>query len=261
MQLTRKILIVDDEKFVTDSLESLFLRRGHQTFKAEDGQACLELIKRENPHLVLLDLKLPKLNGIEVLRIIRRDYPQLKTIVLTAYGSECRKIVEAIGCDAFFQKPLLIDELARKAEELLSAKSQVAAAITPVLNSRNLVPQARLLIVSPRKAITDLLREYFGRKDTAGGIYEITFAGIEQLEEIRKLAADIILLDVELIGALGEFGMNLMKLSQSSKEVILFGDPAALWQQPDRETLKRLSESIKEVCVKHNLVSKEATNA
>jgi DNA-binding response OmpR family regulator len=289
----KKVLIVDDEKFVTDTLEGFFHRRGYQIFKAEDGSSCLKVIKNENPDLVLLDIKLPELNGIEILKVIRGDYPWVRTIVMTAYDLEYKKQVDSIGCDAFFLKPLLIEELTQKVEELL-AEARVQAEIplasktptTPAPLVRDIpqdaLPKARLLVVSPRNLICSLLRDYFSQREICAGIYEVSEAGLEQLEQIKKFLPDIILLDVMLIGMLGEFGLTLMKMPQPPKEIILFGDPAIKWEEaealirrgtkfvpipsdlydkmhPIKETVRRLNETIKEVCFKHGLFSLEST--
>jgi len=287
MGTLRKILIVDDEKFVTDTLEGFFHSKGYEIFKAEDGQACLKIIKSEKLDLVLLDIKLPKVDGIEVLKLLRRDHPEVKVIIMTAYDMEYKTMIDIIGCDAFFIKPLLIDELTGKVEELLSEKkfSGVGSSKTVnlahlpdkpqiVLSEKNL-PKARILIVSPRNLIADLLRSYFTNKEVSNGVFEVSESGLEQLEYIKKFKPEIILLDVALVGMLGEFGLTMMKFTQPPKEIILFGDPALKWEEaemlikrgtkfiemkvdspekaPLGDTLQRLNNAVREVCIKYGL--------
>lgn len=294
MDAVKKILIVDDEKFVTDTLEGFFHSKGYQIFKAEDGQACLDIIKSENLDLVLLDIKLPKVDGIEILKLLRRDYPLVRVIIMTAYDMEYKTVVDSIGCDAFFVKPLLIDELTVKVEELLTQKNtfpqntKEKAETIPYLPKKSqasfpekMLPKARVLIVSPRSLISDLLKDYFAQKTVCNGIYEVTESGLEQLEFIKKFKPDIILLDVALVGMLGEFGLTLMNMSQPPKEIILFGDPAATWEEAEtlikrgtkfvkmpldlydktssvKETIDRLNNAVKEVCLKYQLFGEEA---
>lgn len=290
MESQKKILIVDDEKFVTDALEGFFHSKGYKIFKAEDGQVCLDIIKDEKLDLVLLDIKLPKIDGIQILRLLRKDYPQVKVIVMTAYDWEYKTIVDSVGCDAFFVKPLLIDELTRRVEELLSQENVSARPAEgkiedlpphpekpPVALTEKMLPKARLLIVSPRDLIADLLRDYFLRRDICNGAYEVSESGLEQLEYIKRFRPDIILLDVALVGMLGEFGLTLMKMPQPPKEIILFGDPAVKWEEaealikrgtrfiempldlhdeayPIKETIQRLNDAVREVCAKYQLV-------
>lgn len=287
MAILKKILIVDDEEFVTDTLEGFFHSKGYEIFKAEDGQACLQIIKSEKLDLVLLDIKLPKVDGIEVLKLLRRDHPEVKVIIMTAYDMEYKTMVDIIGCDAFFIKPLLIDELTGRVEELLSEKKSSGAGNSKtenlahlpdkpkiVLSEKNL-PKARILIVSPRALIADLLKDYFTNKEICGGIFEVSESGLEQLEYIKRFKPEIILLDVALVGMLGEFGLTMMKFTQPPKEIILFGDPALKWEEaemlikrgtkfiemkvdspektPLGDTLQRLNNAVREVCVKYGL--------
>lgn len=289
----KKILVVDDEKFVTDTLEGFFRTKGYFIFKAEDGETTLNIIKKESLDLVLLDIKLPKVDGIEILKLLRRDYPQVKVVVMTAYDMEYKNKVDEIGCDAFFVKPLLIDELTKEVETLLSqdkistkiTKEQIRqpkqlSEKTQDIISEETLPKARILVVSPRNLIADLLKHYFSKKETCNGIYEVSESGIEQLEQIKKFKPDIILLDIALVGMLGEFGLTLLKLPKPPKEIILFGDPAIKWEEvetlikrgtkfieipsdlnaqtyPIKDTIKRLSNAVRDVCLKYGLLNKE----
>ncbi len=290
---SKKVLIVDDEKFVTDTLEGFFRNKGYSIFKAEDGQTTLNIIKNETLDLVLLDIKLPGVDGVEILRLLRRDYPQAKVIVMTAYDMEYKQRVDDIGYDAFFLKPLLLDELTREIERLLSGEKVTtplteekikdisqAAQKPQVAISEKTLPNARLLIVSPRTLISGLLKDYFSNQDACNGIYEVTESGLEQLEYIKKFQPDIILLDIALVGMLGEFGLTLIKLPQPPKEIILFGDPAVKWEEvealikrgtrfiempsdlhdkayPIKDTIERLDNAVKDVCIKYGLVKEE----
>ncbi|MBI5145161.1 MAG: response regulator [Candidatus Omnitrophica bacterium] len=291
--MPNNVLIVDDEKFLTDTLGAFLKSKGYNIFKAEDGQTTLNIIKNEMLDLVLLDIKLPGVDGIEILRLMRRDYPQVKVIVMTAYDMEYKQRVDDIGYDAFFLKPLLLDDLTREIERLLSGeKTATPLAEDKIKNTRQPVqgpqftplegalPKARLLIVSPRNLISGLLKDYFSKREICNGIYEITESGLEQLEHIRKFQPDIVLLDIALVGMLGEFGLTLMNLPQPPKEIILFGDPAVKWEEvealtrrgtrfieipsdlhdkgyPIKDTIERLDNAVKDVCIKYGLVKKE----
>ncbi|MEW6101230.1 MAG: response regulator [Candidatus Omnitrophota bacterium] len=296
MQPAKRILIVDDEKFVTDTLEGFFKSRGYEIFKAEDGQTCLDIIKKDNLDLVLLDIKLPKVDGIEILTLLRRDYPQVRVIVMTAYDIEYKALIDRIGCDAFFIKPLLIDELTDKVVELLSQEKVSSASIAKpqehIPSGRktestslpeNAFPKARILIVSPRDLISVLLRDCFTERGICNGLYEVSKSGLDQLDYIRKFHPDIILLDVVFVGVLGEFGTTLLKMPNPPKEIILFGDPAVTWGEaeslakrgikfiempanlhdeayPVKEAIRRLSDAVREACIKHNLYEEGKLN-
>ena len=280
----KKILIVDDEKFVTDTLEGFFRSKGYEIFKAEDGQTSLSVITNEKPDLVLLDIKLPKVDGMEILKLLRQYYSKVKVIVMTAYSVEYKKIAESIGFDDFFVKPILVDELLVRVEELLSeAKPPISSqevkkeipdnssAAIPV----NILPKARILVISPRDLIIDLLKEYFTNQEICNGIYEVSGHGLEQLESSKDFNPDIVLFDLALVGLLGAFGLTLMKMPKPPKETIIFGDPATKWEEaeerlkkgarfvemrldlkdaaPIKNTLQLLNNAVREVCAKYRL--------
>src|SRR3990167_6816037 len=119
-----KILVVDDETTMLETLSSFFGSRGYQLMTAASAEAALKLIKEEQPSLALIDIKLPVMNGIELLKIIKRDYPSVKTFVITAYDEENKKAVEAIGVDAFFAKPIGLDGLKKKVVDVLAASER-----------------------------------------------------------------------------------------------------------------------------------------
>jgi DNA-binding NtrC family response regulator len=104
--LKQKILIVDDDFDIVQSLESRLQWLGYQVFTAQDGLPALGIINREKPALVLLDLELPTLSGLELLKRL----PQLShippVIIMTAFGS-IERAVEAmkLGASDFIIKP------------------------------------------------------------------------------------------------------------------------------------------------------------
>jgi DNA-binding NtrC family response regulator len=81
------ILIVDDEEVLQDVLTVLLRREGHQTISAYSGEEAIELVEREEIDLVLLDLMLPGMHGMQVLREIRQRQPDQVVVVITAFSS------------------------------------------------------------------------------------------------------------------------------------------------------------------------------
>ncbi len=127
-----KILIVDDNPDIVTMLEDRLRSQGYGTLIAEDGRRALELVEQETPNLVLLDLDLPRLTGLEVLKRLRQNKSgdDLPVIVITAHGS-IDVAVEAIkeGAFDFLTKPLDKDHLMiviGKALERDTLKRQVA---------------------------------------------------------------------------------------------------------------------------------------
>jgi DNA-binding NtrC family response regulator len=127
--MPNKILIVDDEPFNLDLLEQELADLGYSSERAGDGKQALEKIDKLNPDLVLLDYRMPEMNGIDVLREIRQRKKNLPVIMITAYGT-IDVAVEAVkaGADDFVTKPFDSEHLAvvvKKALERSELKQDV----------------------------------------------------------------------------------------------------------------------------------------
>ncbi|MEL1134689.1 sigma-54 dependent transcriptional regulator [Desulfitobacterium sp. THU1] len=125
----KKVLVVDDEANMRWALEKALLKEGYEVLTAANGQTALDAILSERPDLVLLDFKMSKVNGIEVLREITSFTPQLIVIMMTAHGNTAIA-VEAmkLGAYDYIMKPFDIDELlltVEKAFELRDLRQQV----------------------------------------------------------------------------------------------------------------------------------------
>jgi len=114
-----KILIVEDDETVLNFENLELSHEGYTTITATDGRQALELFEKENPDLVLLDIMLPELNGIEVLRRIRK-ISQLPVILVTAKGETYDKVNGLnTGADDYISKPFAIEELLARISAVL----------------------------------------------------------------------------------------------------------------------------------------------
>ena len=107
-----KILIVDDEKNMRLILNKILSKEGYEIYQAENGKQALKEVKKSSPDLVLLDLKLPDINGIEVLEKIKQHDNSIIVIILTAYG-DIKNAVEAmkLGAYDYLKKPFDNEEM------------------------------------------------------------------------------------------------------------------------------------------------------
>ena len=150
-----KIVIVDDEQAVLLTLEALLTRHGYAPRVAHSGTAGLSLVRKTEPDLVLLDLGLPDMDGLEVLRQIKSEWPQMPVIILTANDS-LSNAVESIkqGAFHFISKPYSVEELLslitraveqrqllREAESLREEKQQLSKRLEKA--ERQLAPVAQ----------------------------------------------------------------------------------------------------------------------
>ena len=116
------ILVVDDDKEVVGTVERSFRRQGHQVAAAYSGPQALESVQRRRPDLVVLDIIMPQMDGIEVCRRLRADpaTASVPILILTAKGRIEEKVegFEA-GCDDYLPKPFALKELELRVEALL----------------------------------------------------------------------------------------------------------------------------------------------
>jgi DNA-binding response OmpR family regulator len=124
--MSAKILIVDDEPNILLSLEYLMKREGYEVFLARDGQEALDVMRRERPRLVLLDVMMPKKSGFEVCQELRADDALRDTLVLmlTAKGRETDVAKGlGVGANAYVTKPFSTRELVDKVGGLLKGEA------------------------------------------------------------------------------------------------------------------------------------------
>ena len=115
-----KILIIEDNRGMREGLELHLRRRGHRTSVAANGKEGIELLSEEEPHLVITDLKMARMDGLEVLRRIKKDKPHVEVMVISAHGN-IETVVEAmrLGAADFIGKPFSSEELGVKVDRLL----------------------------------------------------------------------------------------------------------------------------------------------
>jgi two-component system response regulator (stage 0 sporulation protein F) len=110
--MKEKILIVDDQFGIRILLNEVFQKEGYQTFQAANGIQALDIVTKHDPDLVLLDMKIPGMDGIEILKRMKVIDPDIRVIIMTAYG-ELDMIQEAkdLGAITHFAKPFDIDDI------------------------------------------------------------------------------------------------------------------------------------------------------
>ncbi len=113
-----KFMLVDDEKEFVHTLSERLKTRNLEASIAYDGQQALEKADADTPDVIVLDLMMPGIDGIETLRRLKRSHPSVEVIILTGHGSEHEKReAEALGAFAYLRKPVDIDMLARVMRE------------------------------------------------------------------------------------------------------------------------------------------------
>lgn len=115
-----KLVVVDDEGGILEEVKSFFEEEGFLVFTAESGEEGIQLIKREKPEVLILDMKLPDMSGLLVLKICKEYSPLTKVIVNTGYVDQMMiDQAEELGRDVFLQKPFDLECLKQEVERLL----------------------------------------------------------------------------------------------------------------------------------------------
>ena len=122
------ILVVEDRESLRRMLERALEQEGYRVSTCADGEQAADRLAEESFDLVLTDLKLPGMSGIEVLRASREAQPRLPVVVLTAFGT-VGTAVEAmkLGAADFLEKPVEIEDLFRRVESLLGEDEETTA--------------------------------------------------------------------------------------------------------------------------------------
>lgn len=123
-----KVLLVDDEREFVKTLSERLLLRDMGSAVAYDGESALRLVKEDEPEVIILDLKMPGIDGIEVLRRVKETNTEIEVIILTGHGSEAdRETCMKLGAFAYLHKPVNIDllsETLKKANEKIKQKKE-----------------------------------------------------------------------------------------------------------------------------------------
>ena len=115
-----RVLVVEDDEAMAVALRDGFAYEGHEVTVARDGEEGLRMAREDNPDLMILDVMLPKMTGLEVCKLLRGEGSQLPIIMLTARGQEIDKVLGLkLGADDYVTKPFSFMELMARVEAVL----------------------------------------------------------------------------------------------------------------------------------------------
>jgi len=260
------ILVVDDERLICDLLRVVLGRHGHEVFTASNGREGLELFKEHRPRFTLLDLRMPEMNGIEVLNQIRAIDSQATVMILTAWGSDAlEQQARQLGVMDFLSKELSLDVLMEAMVRTLQKPAQAASPARAEVPAG--APQAApagsggehfILVVDDEPPVNDLLKRFL----TLRG-YKVLVAsnGQQALTMVERDTPELIVLDaympdmngVEVLRQLRERkytgGVILLTPSRDDKllhEALELGSVDVLGKPVD---LERLALAIQVGCI------------
>lgn len=220
-----KLLLVDDEEEFLMATSQALGRRGFQVSIAPNGVTALEVIHSDVFDVVVLDVKMPDIDGIEVFRKIHNQYPHLPIIMLTGHSS----ISDAFqtskeGIADYLSKPIEIDDLARKIERAVSEAGEKNTQ-EEVDNKMNMITESiRVMLVDDEVEFLNSLQKIFTRRH----IHTITADnGPRALELLQEELVDVLVLDVKMPGMDGLEVLRIVKKKHPGIQVILLsGHPS-----------------------------------
>ena len=122
-----RVLIVDDEKPISTLLAQTFEQDGHQVVNAFDGIDCMNKMATFRPDVVIMDIMMPKLDGVDTTRLIRRNksYSDIIVVALSAKSDEeTRRRMKEAGANLFMRKPFVIAKLLARVSRMLEIRSE-----------------------------------------------------------------------------------------------------------------------------------------
>jgi two-component system cell cycle response regulator DivK len=132
--MKHKVLIVEDNPLNMRLIEMILKTNKYTLLKATDGEEALDIATRERPDLVLMDIRLPKVSGLEVARRLKENpaFSHIPIIALTAHAmkGDKEKAIEA-GCDSYLSKPINTRELPRLVTDMLLRRQQKLSQTNP----------------------------------------------------------------------------------------------------------------------------------
>jgi len=147
----KRVLVVDDEVSLINMLRDYLPRiMKIELFVAATGEEALQVLEIKKPDVVLLDMQLPGIKGPEILGIIRDKYPKTKVLVVTSYDKEVKEEVSKLGVDGFFPKPLVLNDVVARIEEVFKAKDSTLVtpvALADIQRKEGVVPKANIMFI------------------------------------------------------------------------------------------------------------------
>lgn len=253
--LNPKILVVDDEPEVVSVLKDFLAIKGYEVQGAISGEEALDILSREKIDLVLLDLKMPGLNGAEIARLIKKKYPDMKVVTLTAYPDMGKSLSDENLLDGVFIKPIRMQELFSRLLRLFK-QNKNGLEIQETERARNFLITARLLFVESSLDTYNLLQEHFIKLANKGEHYLIEVASSQSQvrEMLKSFNPDILIVNASFLKAQGkDIITDIMKESSIFKEVLIYNIDNV--KNCDERMLEKLTKNVELTCLIHSFAA------
>ncbi|MFO7784976.1 MAG: response regulator [Desulfatiglandales bacterium] len=121
-----RVLLVDDEREFVQTLSERLQLREIDSVIAYDGESAMDMVREDSPEVMVLDLQMPGIDGIEVLKLVKAGNPEIEVVILTGHGTDAdRDVCMKLGAFAYLEKPVDIDTLSetlKRAEDRMRSR-------------------------------------------------------------------------------------------------------------------------------------------
>lgn len=220
----RMLLVDDEEEFLLATSQALG-RRGFEVTAAPNGVTALDKVASEPFDVVVLDVKMPDISGLEVFNQIRARLPHIPVILLTGHPSiDDTFTTSKQGIADYLSKPVDLDELARKARHAVSEWAGKSHSEVDVADAEAIADRITVMIVDDETELLDSLQRIFARRK----IRTITAeSGAKALALLQQEPIDVMVLDVKMPGMDGLEVLRRVKDKHPAVQVILLsGHPS-----------------------------------
>jgi DNA-binding response OmpR family regulator len=218
------ILIVDDERVLCDLLKMVLESYGHEVLTAYNGREGLNLFAQHRPQFTLLDLRMPEMEGLEVLRQIRTTDPQAAVMILTAWGSDAlEKQARQLGVTDFLSKTLALDTILVSMERFLPPTTQVVEILKEKRAPSKVLETDRILLIGSNTDVSRSLKQFLIQR---GFYIQVARDGPAALQLVAKEMPRLIVLDMDLQGMEGLEVMRELRAKQYSGGIIMLSNTA-----------------------------------
>ncbi len=217
------ILVVDDELVFCELLKTLLKSYGHEVLTANNGRQALEVFKQHRPQFTMLDLRMPEMDGLEVLRQIRTIDTKAAVMILTAWGTDALELqARKLGVTDFLSKTLSLDTIVASLQRGLTQPAQPAATTKPAAEKQadvfgaletNTVP-----LIDNKPETRDLFLRYLTQH---GFQVRVARDGPTALTLAEKERPQLIVLDMEIPGMSGVEVLRTLRNKRYTGGVIM----------------------------------------
>ncbi len=230
------ILIVDDERVFCDLLKAVLGSHGHEVLAAYSGREALDLFSRHRPQFTLLDLRMPEMNGIEVLRQIRTIDAGAAVMILTAWGSDAlERQARQLGVTDFLSKSLALDSIIDSMERFLPPTTQEVEPPSPPAERAESPPPSvekpteprvppkgretdRILLIESNPYASKHLQQFLTKR---GFHIQVAHDGPTALQLVSKETPRLIVLNMDLSGMGGPAIMRELRAKKYTGGIIM----------------------------------------